>query len=103
MKKIEIIVLSSGFANVANEYTFAENYYGNPIAAREDSGYDKSIYIEVPDGYKFVDDVLLTPDGYTCNAWFFRDAITMESGKIALDFWNDAREQRTEFYQVLEK
>lgn len=46
--KIKIIEVSSGFANIPNQFVFAEDYYKSAVSRRTDSGYDKAFEVELP-------------------------------------------------------
>ncbi len=60
--RIKIVEVSSGFANIANSFVFAEDYYKSPVSSRTDSGYDKAFEVELPDDCRVSETVL----GETC-------------------------------------
>lgn len=47
--KLTYVQISSGFANIADDFTFADKYYAKNVQDRPGSAYDKVFEVEIPD------------------------------------------------------
>lgn len=55
--KTTIIRVSSGFANIADKFMFAEEYYTHPVNSRPGSAYDDEFEVELPQGCRLAENV----------------------------------------------
>lgn len=67
--KATIIRVSSEFANVADKFVFAEEYYTHDVNSRPGSAYDEEFEVELPQGCRLAENIfgeigVLNEQGY---------------------------------------